>query len=169
MAWRRLGDKPLSGSMMISLLTHICITWPQWVKKPQQTLCAMLYSSLSVGIDCILWWRHQMETFSALLAICAGNSSSPVNSPHKGRWRGALMFSLICAWMNDWVSNRDLRRHRIHYDVTVMSILPWLKTESCHDANLISSSLVAPELVKTTTSGITSAKIIAIMQQLVFS
>ena len=40
------------------------------------------------------WWRHQMETFSASLALCAGNS--PVNSPHKGRWRGALMFSLIC-------------------------------------------------------------------------
>ena len=32
MAWRRLGDKPLSESMMVSLLTHICITRPQWVK-----------------------------------------------------------------------------------------------------------------------------------------
>ena len=38
------------------------------------------------------WWRHQMWTFSALLAICAGNSPVPVNSPHKGQWRGALMF-----------------------------------------------------------------------------
>ena len=43
------------------------------------------------------WWRHQIETFSALLAICAGIHRSPVNSPHKGQWRGALMFSLICA------------------------------------------------------------------------
>ena len=41
------------------------------------------------------WWRHQMETFSALLALCAGNSPVPVNSQHKGQWRGALMFSLI--------------------------------------------------------------------------
>ena len=32
MAWRRLGDKPLSEPMMISLLTHICVTRPQWVK-----------------------------------------------------------------------------------------------------------------------------------------
>ena len=32
MAWRRPGDKPLSEPMMIKLLTHICITWPQWVK-----------------------------------------------------------------------------------------------------------------------------------------
>ena len=32
MAWRRQGDKPLSESMMVSLLTHISITRPQWVK-----------------------------------------------------------------------------------------------------------------------------------------
>ena len=41
----------------------------------------------------------------------------------KGQWRGALMFSSICAWINGWVNNRktgDLRRHRTHYDVTVM-------------------------------------------------
>ena len=32
MTWRRSGDKPLSEPMMISLLTHICVTWPQWIK-----------------------------------------------------------------------------------------------------------------------------------------
>ena len=66
-----------------------------------------------------------METFSALLALCAGNSPVTVNSPHKGQWRGALMFSLICVWINGWVNNRkagDLRRHRGHYDVNVMII-----------------------------------------------
>ena len=70
------------------------------------------------------WWRHQMEIFSALLALCAGNSPVPVNSPHKGQWRGALVFSLICARINDWVNNReagDLRHHRGHYDVNVLS------------------------------------------------
>ena len=69
------------------------------------------------------WWRHQMETFSALLALCAGKSPVPVNSPHKGQWCGALMFSLICARINNWVNNReagDLRCHRGHYDVNVM-------------------------------------------------
>ena len=35
-----------------------------------------------------------------------GNIWSPVNSPHKGQRRGALMFSLICAWINGWVNNR---------------------------------------------------------------
>ena len=45
------------------------------------------------------------------------------HSPHKCQWRGALMFSLICAWINGWVNNReiaDLRRHRAHYDAIVM-------------------------------------------------
>ena len=49
-----------------------------------------------------------------------------VNSPHKGQWRRALVFSLICAWINGWVNNResgDLIRHRDHYDVTVMIFL----------------------------------------------
>ena len=71
----------------------------------------------------ISWWRHEMETFSALLAICAGIHRSTVNSPHKGQSRGALMFSLICALMDGWVNNRetgDLRRHRTQYDVTVI-------------------------------------------------
>ena len=64
-----------------------------------------------------------METFSAQLALCAGNSPVPVNSPHKGQWRGALMFTLICVWINGWVNNLDaddLRRYRGHYDVIVM-------------------------------------------------
>ena len=46
---------------------------------------------------CESWWRHEMETFSALLVLCAGIHRSPVNSPHKDQWRRALMFSLICA------------------------------------------------------------------------
>ena len=48
---------------------------------------------------------------------------SPVNSPHKGQPRGALVFSLICARINAWANNRqagDLRRHQAHYDVIVM-------------------------------------------------
>ena len=40
-----------------------------------------------------------------------------------GQWREALVFSLICVWINGWVNNReagDLRCYRAHYDVTVM-------------------------------------------------
>ena len=86
-------------------------------------VCDQKTSFESQLISCTSWWRHQMETFSALLALCAGNSPVPVNSPHKGQWRGALIFSLICARINDWVNNReagDLRRHLGHIDVNVM-------------------------------------------------
>ena len=37
MAWRRAGDKPLSEPMMFSLLTHICITRPQWFKPSRHS------------------------------------------------------------------------------------------------------------------------------------
>ena len=55
-----------------------------------------------------------------------GYSPVTVNAPHKGHWRGALMFPLIYAWTNIWGNNRSasqLRRHRPHHDVTVMSLL----------------------------------------------
>ena len=60
-----------------------------------------------------MWWHHQMKIFSALLALCAGNS--PVT------W--ALIFYLIFTRTNGWVNNRnggDWRHHCTHYDITVM-------------------------------------------------
>ena len=80
------------------------------------------------GMD-MSWWRHQMETFSHYWPFVRGIHRSPVNSPHKGQRRGALMFSLICVWINGWVNNGragDLRRYRAHYDVTVMYSVPRL-------------------------------------------
>ena len=74
----------------------------------------------------VIKWKH----FPRYWPFLWGIHRSPVNSRHKGQWRGALMFSLICAWLNGWVNNReasDLRRHRAHYDVIVMilSFLYW--------------------------------------------
>ena len=72
--------------------------------------------------DDVIKWKH----FPRYWPFVRGIPRSPVNSPHKGQWRGALMFSLICARINDWVNNReagDLRRYRTHYDVIVMSSL----------------------------------------------
>ena len=54
---------------------------------------------------------------------------------HKGQWRGAFMFSLICAWINVWVNNREpraLRRHRAHYDAMVMPIWDATKHRGHH-------------------------------------
>ena len=71
----------------------------------------------------VSWWRHQMETCSRHWLLCGDSPVIAGNSPHTDQWRGALMFSLICAWTNGWVNNQgagDMRRHRAHYDVTVM-------------------------------------------------
>ena len=97
--------------IIVSLMNAICLERNGTISVPR-------------WYPVVTWWRHQMEKKSALLAICAGNSPVPVNSPHKGQWRGALMFSLICAWINGWVNNReagDLRRYHAHYDVIVMN------------------------------------------------
>ena len=68
----------------------------------------------------VIKWKH----FRHYWPFVRGIHRSPVNSPHKGQWRGALMFSFICIWINGWVNSReagDLRRYRAHYYVTVMN------------------------------------------------
>ena len=70
--------------------------------------------------DDVIKWKHFPRNWPFVREI----HRSPVNFPHKGQWRGALMFSLIYAWINDWVNNHeagDLRRKHGHYDVIVMS------------------------------------------------
>ena len=73
----------------------------------------------SVYHNDVIKWKH----FPRYWPFMRGIHRSPVNSPHKGQWRGSLIFSLIWAWKNGWVYNLeagDLRRHRAYYDVTVM-------------------------------------------------
>ena len=90
----------------------------------------MLTSSLPEGRENLshnihddrIKWKHFPLYWSFVQAI----HLSPVNSPHKGQWCRALMFSLICAWINGWVNIRevgDLRHHRTHYDVTLTYII----------------------------------------------
>ena len=78
--------------------------------------------------DDVIKWKH----FPCYWPFVRGIHRSPVNSPHKGQWRGALMFTFICAWINGWVNNREadhLRPYRTHYDVIVMLVgrLSWSK------------------------------------------
>ena len=109
------------------------ITWQMFSKFPRQTS----HNSLGDDViskfnrhrvllelvihDDVIKWKH----FPRYWPFVRGIHLSSVNSPHKGQWRGALMFSLICVWINGWVNNRkasDLRRHRGHYDVNVMKL-----------------------------------------------
>ena len=81
----------------------------------------MKWRSPLVQHDDVIKWKHFPRNWPFVREI----HRSPVNFPHKGQRRGALMFSLIYAWINDWVNNReagDLRRQHGHYDVIVMGM-----------------------------------------------
>ena len=90
-----------------------------WLSHCKQQL--LLFSTASSFSES--WWHHHMKHFPHYWPFVRGIHRSPVNSPQKGQWRGPLMFTLICVWINDWVNNReagDLRRYRAYYDVTLM-------------------------------------------------
>ena len=77
--------------------------------------------------------------------LCGEFTGPRVNSPHKGQWRGDLMYSLICVRISGGINNSeagDLRRHRAHYDVSVM-IYMWL---TCN--NVINRQDYPPTLSK---------------------
>ena len=81
-----------------------------------------VYVEQMVDHDDVIKWKH----FPRYWPFVRGIHRSPVNSTHKGQGRGALVFSLICAWTHGWVNNReagDLRLYLAHYDVTAMEIL----------------------------------------------
>ena len=91
------------------------------------------YWLFSLFVPNTSWWRHQMETFSALLAICAGNSPVTGGFPAQRPVRRSFDVFFDLHLNNDWVNNReagDLRCHRVHYDVTVRLTIPFAKC--CH-------------------------------------
>ena len=93
--------------------------------------------------DDVIKWKH----FSCYLPFVRGIHRSPVISTHKGQWRRALKFPLICAWTNSWVNNceaGDLRRHHAHYDLTVMWWVMWWQTGYGHI-----QIYIVPSMVKT--------------------
>ena len=69
------------------------------------------------------WWGHQMETFSVLLALCAGNSLVTGEFPSQRPVTQGFDVFFVCVWTNGWVNNRDagdLRRHHTHYNVIIL-------------------------------------------------
>ena len=79
------------------------------------------YTTTPDHYDDVINWKH----FPRYWPFVRGIRRFPVNSPHKGQWCGALMFSLICVWINSSANNREagyLRRYRTHYDVIIMML-----------------------------------------------
>ena len=85
----------------------------------------------------IAWWRHQMEIFSALLAVCKGNS--PVTGEFLAQRPVTRSFDVFF----DLRLIDDLRRHRANYDVTVVLCLVLIVVRSWHNLtqNISSSQM----------------------------
>ena len=124
---------------LIEWVTDSLTRWlTPWFSHPLARSLVHSFQSFSIEMP---WWRHEKEALSALLALFVlGIHRWPVNSPHKGQWRGAVMFSLIYAWTNNWVNNRDVcgfRHHRAHYDVNEMFAWHPLHHKSASDRAMV--------------------------------
>ena len=81
----------------------VCVTVAKWCSK-WNTIQPPWNQNMTYNVkshDDVIKWNH----FPRYWPFVRGIHRSPVNSPHKGQWHGALMFSLICVWINGWVNN----------------------------------------------------------------
>ena len=124
--------RPVVESMVIMQLCLCGIDAIGTGTEEPWTIChgygAMGHHQENYGIhhDDVIKWKH----FPRYWPFVRGIHRSPLNSPHKGQWRGALMFLCSAPWINGWLNNHeacDLKRHRTNYDVTV--VLYWLFVE----------------------------------------
>ena len=92
------------------------------------------YMSLNTRAWQNSWWRQQMETFFALLAICAGNLPVTGEFPAQTPVTRSFDVFFYLRVNKGWVKNReagDLRRHCAHYGVIVMFCRDSAEVRSC--------------------------------------
>ena len=127
MAWCPRATIHYLGQCWPRTMSPYGVTGPQWVNGYDKWKRSLTNENeFGIGSppqllthDDVIKWKHFPRNWPFVRKI----HRSPVNFPHKGQWRGALMFSLIYVWINDWANNReagDLRRQHGHYDVIVM-------------------------------------------------
>ena len=105
-------------------LSKFCLNWKQSLSHNIFHRCEVgdIWQRADLPIvshDDVIKWKH----FPRYQLFREGNHRSPVYSPHTGRWRGALILSLICAWTNGWANIQDagdLRCNRAQYANTLM-------------------------------------------------
>ena len=131
MACRLFSAKPLS-----QLMLAYCIVANKFRRQLHQSSTTVFQENelenggrnrWPFGLHLRMMTSSNGNIFRVTGHLCGGIHRAPMNSPHKGQWHGALVFSWICAWIICWVNNGDagdLRRHRTHYDVTVMVYWP---------------------------------------------
>ena len=133
MARRRLGDKPLSEPMMFSLLTHICVTRPQWVNSELSwvskvfrfsPLTNMLVSSANIIVNSISEISGKAFTYNG---NNKGPSIYPCETPHviDRTSDGLSLYKTYCFLFSIWLFNQS----------NAMPLIPsWFGSKTiCHD------------------------------------
>ena len=122
-------------SRLLLILT-VCVMWYRPVRDMAMSFCSSARYKASVKFDMrTSWWRHQMETFSALLAICAGNS--PVSGEFPAQRPVKRSFDVFL----DLRLNERLSKHSWGW---------WLETPWCplwRHSNVILSTNIAMSYV----------------------
>ena len=102
-------------------------TWNVWFIEFDECYlflnCWWFEKRRNFHVESLMMTSSNGKKFRVTGPLCGEFTGHRWISPQKGQWRGALMFSLICGWINGWTNNReagDLRHYRAHYDVTVM-------------------------------------------------
>ena len=95
------------------------------IKQRKTKPCVIVWNKLQAEIcrDDVIKWKH----FPRYWPFERGNSPVTGEFPAQRPVMRSFDVSLICAWVNGWVTSReagDLRRHRAHYDVIVL----WTKS-----------------------------------------
>ena len=85
MAWCRPGDKPLSEPMMVKLLTHICVTRPQWVKLTKYTPYFAVMGEIW-GVYCENF-RENLPHYESITLYQYQASTCCGDANHQGIWR----------------------------------------------------------------------------------
>ena len=111
--WPRVKKTPVIRSFVVSFVVGLNKTMINRVAGDLRRLnlcqCYVTLMGLSVTKECD-WWDLSgtgMKHFPRYRALFKVNPRPPVDSPHKGQWRGALAFSLIFSWTNSWANSRD--------------------------------------------------------------
>ena len=110
-----------TGSCYAKIWRIKTILHPPFPSSTSQPGCALsYYSDLTMSQS---WWRHQMETFFALLALCEGNS--PVNGGFSSQSPVTRSFDIsfdlcLSKRLSKQLRRRWLESHRADYEVTVM-------------------------------------------------
>ena len=111
-SWIGVGTAHILRSSSQIIVSSFPEKWWTWRRNDMETLYTslvlhegnprrpMIPFTKSHALDGMM--TSSSGNISTLLTLCEF-----VNSPHTGQWRGALKFSLICAWTNVWVNNRD--------------------------------------------------------------